>query len=190
MNTLLIKVQNEYGFTDFQIKLIKYAITVIAYDISKLLIFFIFFYFTGKLIHFLFAIVPLLLLRTLNGGVHFQKYWQCFLVSFAYLIAVINVLPSVFTLHPLSIYLILILCSVINYLIGPNTLAKKTPPAKSFIKKARLETFQIILIIAILLFVFSANEYLIISFWTVVLHTLQLTISKIIKEVNSCEKLA
>lgn len=190
MNTLMTKMQNEYGFSDFQIKLIKYSISVITYDLSKLIIFFFYFYITGKIIHFLFAIVPLFLLRTLNGGIHFQKYWQCFFVSFAYLSMSINILPSIFILPSLYIYVILIICSVINYLIGPNTLVKKTPPTKAFIKKVRLETFQIILIIAILLFIFSANKYLIISFWTVVLHTFQLAISKIIKEVNSNEKLA
>ena len=188
MEYLMNKAQTEYGFTDYQIKLIRYSLTALFYDISKLILFIIFFYHMGKLLHLVFALCPLMLLRTKTGGLHFHSYFSCLLVSFIYLYAVIMLLPFWIEVHPLGIYLILLLCAVINYIIGPNSLTRKTPKSTEFIKKAKMESFQVILIIAISVFIFSANEYLIVSFWTVVLHTIQLSITKILKEVKRHEK--
>lgn len=190
MEFLMNKVQTEFGFSDYQIKLIRYSITALFYDISKMIIFAVYFYCTGKLLHLFFALCPLILLRTKTGGIHFKKYWTCFFFTFIYLQAAINILPAFISVHPLAIYIILLICAVADYLIGPNSLTRKTPANENFVKKAKLEAFQLILIIAILFFIFSADEYLIVSFWTVVLHTIQLTITKILKEVNVHEKLA
>ncbi len=188
MDFLLTKAQTEYGFTDYQIKLIRYSLTALFYDVSKLILFIIFFYHTGKLLHLAFALCPLILLRTKTGGLHFHSYFSCLLVSFLYLYAAITLLPHFIELQPLIIYPVLLLCAVVNYIIGPNSLTRKTPKNTEFIKKAKMESFQVILIIAILFFIFSVNEYLIVSFWTVVLHTIQLSITKLLKEVKRHEK--
>lgn len=185
MNYLLGRIQKEYNFSDFQIKLIRYAISVIFYDFSKLLFCAAYFYYTGKIIHFLFAAVPLFLLRTRNGGIHFQKYWQCFVFSFLFLFFVINILPNLFSVPILTIYLVLILCALLNYLIGPNVSAKKKRVGTVFIRRAKWETFHLMLIVAMLFFIFSENQYLMVSFWTIVLHTLQLTIAQIRNNLNS-----
>ena len=184
------KVQAAYGYSDYQIKLIRFSLTGILYDVSKTLIFMAYFYATGKPLEFLFAIVPLILLRTRTGGLHFRKYWSCFLISFAYLYAVINILPVMITVHPLAIYLILLLCAVLDYLIGPISLKDRPAAAEEIIKKAKIQNFQVVFIVAILFFIFSNNPYLIVSFWTVVLHTFQLAITKLLREVKYHEKLA
>lgn len=185
MDSLLSKIQKEYAFSDFQIKLIRYSILVIFYDLSKLLLFAVYFYIIGKIIHFLFAAIPLFILRTRNGGIHFKKYWQCFAFSFIYLFSAINILPTFFPVPLLTIYLVLILCAMLNYFIGPNVSAKKKKPDITFIRKAKWETFHLMLIVAILFFFFSRNDYLMISFWTIVLHTLQLTMVQIKNNLNS-----
>lgn len=190
MEYLMNKAQTEYGFTDYQIKLIRYSLTALFYDVSKLVLFIVFFYHTGNLLHLIFVLCPLMLLRTKTGGLHFHSYFSCLFVSFLYLYSVINLLPNLITVHPLGIYVTLLLCAVTNYMIGPNSLTRKTPKSENFIHKARMEAFQVILIIAILFFIFSSNEYLIVSFWTVVLHTIQLSITKILKEVKRYEKLS
>lgn len=189
MEYLMKKIQTEYTFSDYQIKLIRYCITALFYDISKLIIFCIYFYMTGKFQHFLFALVPMLLLRTKTGGIHFSRYWSCLLFTFAYLYTAVNILPNLITIHPLGIYIVLLLCAILDYAIGPNSLTRTLKNGEDFLKRAKLQAFQLILILALLFFIFSSNEYLLVSFWTVVLHTVQLAITKIIKEVKNHEKL-
>ena len=198
MEYLLNKVQAEYGFSDYQIKLLRFSFTGILYDLSKTLIFFVFFLSIGKLPEFLFAVVPLILLRTRGGGIHFHKYWTCFLFSFIYLYSVICILPNMVTVHPLVIYLILFVCAILDYMIGFASLKEKLVIKDEFIsgqkadfdKKSKLQSFQVVFIVAVLFYIFPDSKYLIVSFWTVVLHTFQLSITKILKEVKHHEKLA
>ena len=190
MNYILNKVQAEYGYTDYQIKLIKFYITGIFYDLSKTLIFMIYFYATGKFIEFIFAAVPLILLRTKTGGIHFKKYWSCFLFSLVYFYTVINILPALIAVHPLAVYPVLLVCAVMDYVFGPTTLSKRPAPTENFIKKAKIQSFQVVFIVAVLFFIFPNVPYLMVSFWTVVLHAVQLAIAKLIKEVRYNEKMA
>ena len=184
------KVQAEYGYSDYQIKLIKFSLTAIFYDLSKTLIFMVYFYATGKFIEFLFAAIPMVLLRTKTGGIHFHKYWSCFLVSFIYFYSVINVLPLIIRVHPLAIYPVLLVCAIIDYMIGPTTLKEKPAMDMGIVKKLKIQSFQVVFIVSVLLFIFQDSRYLIVSFWTVVLHTIQLSITKLLKEVKHREKLA
>lgn len=190
MDHIMNKIQAEYGYSDYQIKLIKFSLTGILYDVSKTLIFLVFFCATGKGLEYLFAIVPLILLRTRTGGIHFKTYWGCLLTSFVYLYAVINVLPVFIAVHPLVVYPVLLVCAILDYLIGPASLKKRPDAAKDAVKKAKIENFQVVFVVAVLLFIFSEHHYLMVSFWTVVLHTAQLSITKLLKEVRYHEELA
>ena len=191
MNYIMSKVQAEYGYTDYQIKLIKFALTAIFYEVSKLLIFMVYFFATGKILEFFFALVPMLPLRTKTGGLHCKKYWSCFLVSFAYFYSVINVLPVIINVHPLAIYPVLLVCAIVDYMIGPISLKEKAAlNNKNIVSKAKIQSFQVVFFVAVLIFIFQDSRYLIVSFWTVVLHTIQLSITKMLKEVKRNEKLA
>lgn len=198
MQYVLDKIQKEYGFSDYQIKLLRFSFTGILYDVSKTLIFGIYFCIIGKFPEFLFALVPLILLRIKSGGIHFRKYWTCFLFSFLYLCLVIHVLPGLVPLHPLAVYPVLLVCAVSDYLVGPNTLKEKVVIQDAVLKdeqsgrirKAKIECFQVVLIVAILCFLFPESRYLIVSFWTVVIHAVQLVITKIMREVKYHEKVA
>ena len=189
MDYIMKKVQAEYGFSDYQIKLIRFSLTGIFYDVSKTLIFLIFFYAIGKLPEFLCAAIPLILLRTRTGGVHFRKYWSCFAFSFVYFYMCIGILPVFINVHPLVVYPVLLVCAVADYLIGPATLKDRPKMQDEFYKgmknkarkKAKIQSFQVVFIVAVLLFIFPEQSYLIVSFWTVVLHTVQLAIIKLLK---------
>ena len=107
-------------------------------------------------------------------------------------------MPGAVALHPLAVYPVLLVCAVADYLVGPNTLKAKViaqdallrDAQKSRIQKAKMECFQVVLIVAVLLFLFPDNRYLIVSFWTVVVHAVQLVITKIMREVKFHEELA
>lgn len=190
MEQIMSKVQAEYGYSDYQMKLIKFMLTAIFYDVSKFIIFMIYFYATGKFIEFFFAAIPMILLRMRTGGIHCKKYWTCFLVSFVYFYSVINILPAFINVHPLAIYPVLLVCAVVDYAIGPTSLKERAPVEKSVIHKAKIHSFQVVFLVAVLIFIFQDTSYLIVSFWTVVLHTVQLSITKLMKEVKQYEKLA
>lgn len=183
MDSIMNKIQYSFEYSEHELKIIRFMLTAIVYDVSKLIIFIVFFCYTGHFLHFLFSIVPLILLRTKLGGLHLRSYLLCLVTTFIYLCSAIYILPCILSPHPLFIFVILLFCAITCYLIGPNSLTRKAPKNERYIKVAKLESFHLILIIAILFFVFSANEYLIVSFWTIVLHTIQLSISKVIKEV-------
>ena len=177
MQYILDKIQEEYGFSDYQIKLLRFSFTGILYDLSKTLIFGIYFCIIGRFPEFLFALIPLVLLRIRSGGIHFRKYWTCFFFSFLYFCLAIHILPVLVPMHPLAVYPVLLVCAVTDYLVGPNTLKEKIvvrdavmkDAQSSRIKKAKIECFQVVLIVAILCFLFPENRYLIVSFWTVVM---------------------
>lgn len=198
MQYILDKIQKEYGFSDYQIKLLRFSFTGILYDLSKTLIFGIYFCIIGRFPEFLFALVPLVLLRIRSGGIHFRKYWTCFFFSFLYFCLAIHILPELVPMHPLAVYPVLLVCAVTDYLVGPNTLKEKIvvrdavmrDEQSSRIKKAKIECFQVVLIVAILYFLFPENRYLIVSFWTVVIHAVQLVITKVMREVKFHEELA
>lgn len=198
MQYILDKIQEEYGFSDYQIKLLRFSFTGILYDMSKTLIFGIYFCIIGRFPEFLFALIPLVLLRIRSGGIHFRKYWTCFFFSFLYFCLAIHILPVLVPMHPLAVYPVLLVCAVTDYLVGPNTLKEKIvvrdavmkDAQSSRIKKAKIECFQVVLIVAILCFLFPENRYLIVSFWTVVIHAVQLVITKVMREVKFHEELA
>lgn len=198
MQYILDKIQEEYGFSDYQIKLLRFSFTGILYDLSKTLILGIYFCIIGRFPEFLFALIPLVLLRIRSGGIHFRKYWTCFFFSFLYFCLAIHILPVLVPMHPLAVYPVLLVCAVTYYLVGPNTLKEKIvvrdavmkDAQSSRIKKAKIECFQVVLIVAILCFLFPENRYLIVSFWTVVIHAVQLVITKVMREVKFHEELA
>lgn len=198
MQYILNRLQQEYGFSDYQVKLLRFSFTGILYDVSKTLIFIVYFTYIGKFPELIFALIPLILLRTRSGGIHFRKYWTCFFFSFLYLCLVIHVLPVVIPLHPLAVYPVLAVCAVADYLLGPNSLKEKVvvqdaalkDDLKNRLRKAKIECFQIVLIVAVLMFLFPGNRYLIVSFWIVVVHAVQLIITKIMREVRYHEEVA
>ncbi len=198
MQYILNRLQQEYGFSDYQVKLLRFSFTGILYDVSKTLIFIVYFTYIGKFPELIFALIPLILLRTRSGGIHFRKYWTCFFFSFLYLCLVIHVLPVVIPLHPLAVYPVLAVCAVADYLLGPNSLKEKVvvqdaalkDDLKNRLRKAKIECFQVVLIVAVLMFLFPGHRYLIVSFWTVVVHAVQLIITKIMREERYHEEVA
>ncbi len=107
-------------------------------------------------------------------------------------------MPVVIPLHPLAVYPVLAVCAVADYLLGPNSLKEKVvvqdaalkDDLKNRLRKAKIECFQVVLIVAVLMFLFPGNRYLIVSFWTVVVHAVQLIITKIMREVRYHEEVA
>ena len=97
----------------------------------------------------------------------------------------------IINVHPLAIYPVLLVCAIVDYMIGPTSLKEKAAlNNKNIVSKAKIQSFQVVFFVAVLIFIFQDSRYLIVSFWTVVLHTIQLSTTKMLKEVKRNEKLA
>lgn len=187
MNLLMNRIAQLHDFTDYELKLIRFYITGILYDVSKTLMLGIFFCCIGKFTEFLFTFIPLLLLRKKTGGYHLKTYWTCFLASFLYFIMAAIVLPAI----PLKLtwmQLTLLVCAWVMYYIGPISSNREINLNDEQLHKVHIQSFQIVLVMSVLLFLFPDNQYLIVSFWTVVLHSIQLIITKLKKRGEKNEK--
>ncbi len=181
MNLLINRIAQLHDFTDYELKLIRFYFTGILYDISKTLIIGIFFYWIGKFPEFLFTLVPLLLLRKTTGGYHLKTYWTCFLASLIYFILAVLVLPACVPLPMTWMQLTLLVCVWIMYYIGPISSNREIRMEQTQLHKVHIQSFQIVFVLSILLFLFPDTKYLTASFWTVVLHSIQLIITKLKK---------
>ena len=93
----LEQIQSSYQFTDLEMAKMDYTLKVFAYELSKLVFFFVFFAVIGKFSEFAVCLVALLPFRWISGGIHLKHYWSCFIFSFCFF-AVILFMGEMFTL--------------------------------------------------------------------------------------------
>ena len=188
MNLLMSKIEAIYDFSEYELKVIRYVITALLYDLSKLILLGVFFYYFGKLPDFLCALIPFFLLRTRNGGIHTKSYWTCLMMTFLVFVPVVMILPMYAPLYSLARLVLMIPCAMTEFALGPLLSHRKVMLDKTGIQKNRIASFHVVLVISILMFLFPKNSYLLASFWMVVFHAVQLIITKIYKEVKKDEK--
>ena len=188
MDALMNKIRNTYDFSEYELKVIRYVITALLYDLSKLILLIIMFYYLGFLPYFWCALIPFFLLRSKNGGIHTQNYWTCLLLTILVFVPTVIILPTAAPLTPILRIGLMIPCAITEYVLGPLLSHREVKLDQKGIQRNRLASFQVVLIVAILLFLFPENPYLLASFWMVVLHTVQLAITKIYKEVKRHEQ--
>ena len=188
MNFLMNKIETAYNFSEYELKVIRYVITAFIYDLSKLIILGVFFYLFGMLPNFLCALIPFFLLRTKNGGIHTNNYWTCLLMTFLVFIPTVMILPVYVPLSSLLRLILMVPCAIIEFGLGPILSHRKVMLDEKGIRKNRIASFQVVLIIAVLIFLFPESTYLLASFWMVIFHAVQLVITKLYKEVKKNAK--
>lgn len=82
----LEQIQSSYQFTDLEMAKMDYTLKVFAYELSKLVFFFVFFAVIGKFSEFAVCLIALLPFRWISGGIHLKHYWSCFIFSFCFLL--------------------------------------------------------------------------------------------------------
>ena len=145
-------------------------------EISKFLL--LLFIFKKYVSLYLFSVFILSGLRTSTGGIHCKTYFSCFMTTFLFLYIGIILLPKI-TFPLLHQCLFLIICGVMNYIIGPITACGHPKLTLSAIKRAKQKAFMFIILYTVLLCIISVNQLLQTGFWIIILHTLQLGIAKI-----------
>lgn len=173
-------IQTEYGYTDFQMKQIRYIVLSLGSEISKLMILIYFFHMISRLSEIIVSVITLLAVRNFTGGIHLKHYMSCLVLSFCFFYLGICVLPSLINLDTLTMLIVLNICILLTYLIGPIFSVYRPPLSKEEQKSCCTKAATSILIYMLTVFLFQKNDLLYTGFWIIVLQTLQLGLAKII----------
>lgn len=189
MSELIQELQKEYGYSDYDIAKVKYVLASIFSEFSKLLLFGILFGILGYFYSFLVSIVLLLFLRINIGGLHCKHYMSCLFLTFIVLFCSIMFFPNLISLSASYIILFSMICMIINYWIGPIASPFRPTPDSVLIKSCRNIGFLIIFSFILFVSIFQNFSFLAlyiqVGFWTIVLHTIQLIIAKILRKSGS-----
>lgn len=166
-------LKKTYEYSDYQIAQIKYGLLSMFYEVSKFLLMGIYFYFTGQMKLYLFSVIILCMLRTATGGLHFQHYMSCFAMTFAVFLCGVQLLPMIPVVKNLHM-LFLLLCILINYKYAPIVSSYRPIPDGIMIRRAKIQSFAIISVYALFLFILPDNPYLTVGSWIIILQSLQL----------------
>lgn len=172
-------LKSTYQFTDYQIAQLSFLAKTLLSEISKLFIIGLFFW--RELPFFFICVFILLLLRTSTGGLHCKTYLSCLVASCLYIIFTFKILPLI-PINQIPAMILLILCAVIDYNIGPVTSDVHLPLTKNVKQRGRICTVVTISLFFILMYIIPENLYAITGFWIIISHTLQLVAAKIRKK--------
>lgn len=175
------KIQTLFSFSDYQIAQLKYLFFTFLSESSKLIILGLIF--KNNFISFLYSIMLFSVLRLTTGGLHCASYIGCLITTFFFLFISIYILPSV-KLSIFAMSLLLSICILINFTIGPISSSKRLSLNSRTKKRLAYQSVFVIGLHLILLLYFKSN-LLIIGSWLIILHTSQLIIASSKKEVNS-----
>ncbi len=183
----LTKIQSTYQFSDGEISRMDYTIRVFFYEASKILIFIGFFSFFNKLDEYVVCLLSLLPFRWLSGGLHLKNYWSCLLFSFLFFAAITNLLIYV-NLAKNFQFLILLVCNIAMYWIGPVTSNKRRPTTRQRYNFMRRLSSVLLLTYTILYFTLENIPHRNIVFWSIVLQVIQLFCAKLVRKGDIYEK--
>lgn len=173
------KIKTQYEFSDFQMEQLRFLFKSLFSEFTKIII--MGFFFIDQLPVYFLALFALALLRTSTGGLHCQKYFSCLCVSFIYVLLCIRILPLLYV-NKLLQMLLLLVCLLLTYYLGPVTSSVHLPLAPKRIKEVKLQAFVVIFLFLIATYILPENPYITVCFWIICLHTIQLLAAKILKK--------
>lgn len=178
---MFTKIQALFSFSDYQIAQLKYLFFTLLSESTKFII--LGFIFKNNFISFLYSIMLFSVLRLTTGGLHCASYIGCFITTFFFLFISIYMLPLI-KIPVFVTTLLLCICALINFTIGPIS-SKKHLPLNSTTKKRLSYQSVFIICLHLILQLCIKSNLLIIGGWLIILHTSQLIIAFLQKEVNS-----
>ena len=179
MQQLKKYLQQNYQLSNYQIAQIFFLFSTIASELSKIIILGIIFY--SKWEFYLFALLITLFLRSAMGGLHFYTYIGCLFVSVLYFCLILFVFSQIPITQQEQIFLLLF-TMLICYSIGPITSKYRPEDCKKHFQRGKIFTCMFIFNYALILYLIPENQYFTIGFWSILLHSLQLIIAKILKK--------
>ncbi len=180
----MYKSNNKRQLNEREKKLNEYYWKCFLSELSKICIILIIFIFLSLTKEYIIALLYLMLLRSNGGGLHCKHYISCLLLSFIFIYSSILLAIYGIPAKPYT-YISILLCALLGYFLVPITSNNRPSATAIQIKRSKQNTLVIILLFLILLCLCSHNTYIYIGYWTIILHTLQLIIAQIMKEVNN-----
>lgn len=179
----MLKTKAKKELTDMDKKLLKYYFACLISELSKVFIFLLIFIYLKLFKEYLFALLFLMILRNNGGGLHFNNYISCLLVSFLFLYSSIH-LTIYISLPQYIIQISILVCALIGYILVPITSNNRPSATLTQIKKSKRNTLFIIVSFFILVCICPNNIPILIGYWTIILHIEQLIIAYFIREVK------
>lgn len=169
---------NTLGFSNYEIAQMRYFISSILSEISKMLIIGGFFFITDMFRLFILAALTLCCLRICTGGLHFKHYLSCLTVSFAIFFTDIYILNQVSFTKPVQL-LLLCICIFTNYFCAPVVSVFRPIPDKMRVQRSKKRAVTIISFYCFLVFILPASSYVNVGFWMIMLQSIELLAAKI-----------
>ncbi len=172
-------LKENYRVTNYELAQIEFLFKTVFSELSKMVI-------MGILFHrylglYLFALCVMLYLRTSTGGLHFYTYPGCLAGSIAYLGSAVVLLPRLVLPSYLQSAALLV-CMLVCYRVGPVVSRYRPEPSPEKWRHCRNITCAGIFIYALASYIIPNNRYIIVGFWIIILHSLQLPAAKIRKK--------
>lgn len=183
----LNQIQGTYHFSDKEMARMDYTLKVFSCELSKLLFFTLFFLFIGKFEEYMVCLIALLPLRWLSGGLHLKHFWTCFLFSFLFFDLIVLGLEHYVLPETVQIVL-LVLCNICLYGIGPVTSSKRKTMKKKQYDCMRIFSSLFLLIYSTAYFVMENMPHRNILFWSIILQIIQLFCAKMVRKGEIYEK--
>ena len=168
-------IQIKYDFTDYQMAQLRFFTVTLLSELSKFLIIGLFFIYDIRL--YLWTIVVFQIVRSTTG----RTYAGCLLLSLAFMVIIIKVLP-LFTPVLFARILMLMICAAVSFIIGPVTSAKHLKLSNNTRFRLRLKVIAVIAVYIFVMCMKPDSRYIITGFWTIILNTFQLGVAKTIKK--------
>lgn len=179
-----MKTKTKREYTEYELKLKKYYRLCFLSEFSKILIFFLIFLFLRLVPEYFISLLFLLPLRNHGGGLHFNHYITCLIVSFSFLCGSIFLALYV---TPSKIFMCItcLVCIMLGYHLVPVTSSNRPPATAEQVRKSKRNTAIILTLFSAIICICPYHTFWYIGYWTIILHISQLILSHILKEVTS-----
>lgn len=177
-------LEKEHNYTEYQIKLVRYAAISLLSEFTKLIIMGIIFSVLSLLKEYLFCIFIFSFLRFYSGGLHCGSYVSCLSLTFIYLCSCILILPFC-NLSKFTLLLMMLFSIIIIYKIAPIPSRYHAPLSTKQYFHYKMRLLKFCFLYLIILFILPFNHYLYCGSWVIIIHAIQL-LAAYTKEVILC----
>lgn len=161
------------------IEKMTYGLHVILSEVTKIIIYIVFFSIINRLLEFSFACLILFSIRSHSGGLHFYTWLKCFLFTLVFFVLAILILPNITILNQSGVYYFLGAFSIVTtLLLAPKT--SKFRPITNKKRRFKSKVFALasmLICFLLLLLLFHHSKLFAIGIWTITLQNTQLFIS-------------
>ncbi|MDD4364060.1 MAG: accessory gene regulator B family protein [Atribacterota bacterium] len=167
-------LEKNFNYSQIEKYKIKYLLLIILSELSKFILLALIFNFLGYLSDFMLLTLSLLIFRPQIGGLHFNSYLKCFLITFVFSLTII-LSKNLFLLNTNTTLILGLFNLLAIYFLAPlfsKYKKKYLPPRTSW----KITSLALLHIVALL--ILPQNPYLLVTIWALFFQSLQLIIGR------------